>query len=201
MKILVVEDEQRLARNLRAGLEAESHVVDLSFNGTEGYDLASSGDYDLIILDLMLPGQDGISICKKLRQEEVNSLILMLTAKSSTDDKVTGLNSGADDYLAKPFDFEELLARIKSLSRRPAQIVTPTAYLDLSQKESQLLEYLQKAPSRFVNKAELLRRVWPYDTNILSNTIEATIKNIRQKVGKTIILTRRGLGYKYVSKN
>jgi len=115
MKILVVEDEHLIATSIKKGLEQEKYIVDVAFDGLEGYDLASSGDYDLIILDLMLPKIDGLSICRRIRQEKNHTPILMLTAKSQLEDKVVGLDSGADDYLTKPFAFEELLARIRAL--------------------------------------------------------------------------------------
>ena len=119
MRILVVEDEHKIANSIKKGLEQESYAVDTAFTGNEGYDLASSEDYDLIILDVMLPEMSGIEICQKLRSENNHIPILMLTARGQVSDKVEGLNSGADDYLTKPFAFEELLARIKALSRRP----------------------------------------------------------------------------------
>src|SRR3972149_2071562 len=117
MRILVIEDEHRIANSIKKGLTQESFAVDVSYDGEEGYDLASTEEYDVIILDLMLPKMDGVAICKSLRKEGVHTSILMLTAKSSVDDKVVGLNAGADDYLPKPFAFSELLARIRALSR------------------------------------------------------------------------------------
>ena len=119
MKILIIEDEHLIATSIKKGLEQEHYITDIAFDGLEGFDLASSGDYDLILLDLMLPGLDGLSICQKLRADNNHTPILMLTAKSQLEDKIKGLNSGADDYLTKPFAFEELLARIRALSRRP----------------------------------------------------------------------------------
>ena len=122
MKILVVEDEHRIAQSIKKGLEQERMAVDLAFDGIEGYDLAIDEDYDVIVLDLMLPGMNGLEICNKLRQEKKQTPILILTAKGQIEDKVEGLNKGADDYLTKPFAFEELIARIKALSRRPQEI-------------------------------------------------------------------------------
>lgn len=119
MKILVVEDEHLIATSIKKGLEQEHYIVDIAFDGITGFDLASSGDYDLILLDLMLPGMDGLTFCQKLRQDNCHTSVLMLTAKSQLEDKIKGLNCGADDYLTKPFAFEELLARIRALSRRP----------------------------------------------------------------------------------
>ncbi len=200
MKLLLVEDETRLAQSIKSGLVDEGYIVDIAHDGQLGYDLASSKDYDLIILDLMLPLQDGLTVCKKLRQEKNKTPIIMLTAKSSLDDKVLGLNLGADDYLSKPFDFEELLARINALLRRPSMIedtFSSQPNMNLSQKENQILDYLSKNSNRWISKEELIRRVWSYDTNVLENTVEVTIKNIRNKISKNIIKTRRGFGYQY----
>ncbi|HOZ80769.1 MAG TPA: response regulator transcription factor [Candidatus Woesebacteria bacterium] len=219
MKILVVEDDHRIATSLKKGLELEHYTVDLAFDGIEGYDLASDAKYDLILLDLMLPGMDGLEICRKLRQETNHTPILMLTAKSSIEDKVTGLNDGADDYLAKPFAFEELLARIKALSRRPQQVInTVLKYQDLtvnletfevtrankkiilSQKEFQLLETFIKHQEKVLSKNQLIDYVWSYDADILPNTVEVNIRNLRQKIDvpfkKPLIQTIRGFGYK-----
>lgn len=214
MKLLLVEDEARLANSLATGLKQEGYTVDVVFTGPQGYELSLSGEYDLIILDIMLPGLDGLTICQKLRQEKINTPILILTAKSTIDDKLIGFGQGADDYLTKPFDFEELLARLTALSRRPKQIqnqilTLKNLTLDLTQKQAsyqskdiplttkefQVLEYLARHPSKWVTKEELITRVWSYDSNILDNTIEATIKNIRRKINKEIIATRRGIGY------
>ncbi|HPJ16692.1 MAG TPA: response regulator transcription factor [Candidatus Woesebacteria bacterium] len=219
MKILVVEDDHRIATSLKKGLELEHYTVDLAFDGIEGYDLASDAKYDLILLDLMLPGMDGLEICRKLRQETNHTPILMLTAKSSIEDKVTGLNDGADDYLAKPFAFEELLARIKALSRRPQQVInTVLKYQDLtvnletfevtrankkiilSQKEFQLLETFIKHQEKVLSKNQLIDYIWSYDADILPNTVEVNIRNLRQKIDvpfkKPLIQTIRGFGYK-----
>ena len=119
MRILVVEDEHKIANSIKKGLEQESYAVDVAFTGDDGYGLASTEDYDLIILDVLLPGINGIEIAKKLRGQQIHTPILMLTAKGQLEDKVTGLDAGADDYLTKPFAFEELLARIRALTRRP----------------------------------------------------------------------------------
>src|SRR3990167_4767403 len=134
MRILVVEDEHKIANSIKKGLEQETYAVDVAYGGEEGFDLASSEEYDIIILDLMLPGLDGLTICKKLRREEnIHTPILILTAKGEVEDKVKGLNSGADDYLPKPFAFSELLARVKALARRPkTQVGTVLSASDLS---------------------------------------------------------------------
>ena len=219
MKILIVEDEHLIATSLKKGLEQEHYTVDLAFDGLEGYDLAASGEYDIILLDLMLPGLDGISICQKLRSENIHTPILMLTAKSQLDDKVKGFDVGADDYLTKPFAFEELLARIRALSRRPQQTtnkvltlvdltIDTTNYqvkrgnkeIRLSSKEYSLLECLVRHTGQILNKDQIIQYVWSYESDILPNTVEVYIRNLRQKIDqpfkKKLIQTIRGFGYK-----
>ena len=216
MRILVVEDEHKIASSLKKGLEQESYAVDLAFTGPDGYDLASSETYDLIILDLMLPEMSGIKICKKLREENNHTPVLMLTAKGQTSDKVEGLNSGADDYLTKPFAFEELLARIKALFRRPKnstgstykvsdltlntltyQVERAGKKIGLSAKEFSLLEYLMRNYNQVVSKDQIIEHVWDYDADILPNTVEVFVGYLRNKLGKPdLIRTVRGFGYK-----
>jgi DNA-binding response OmpR family regulator len=219
MKILIVEDEHLIATSLKKGLEQEHYTVDVAFDGLEGYDLAASGDHDIILLDLMLPGLDGLSICQKLRSENIHTPILMLTAKSQINDKVKGFDSGADDYLTKPFAFEELLARIRALSRRPQKtngkilsvadlsmdttnfIVTRgTREIHLSSKEYSLLECFLRHPNQILSKDQLIQYVWSYESDILPNTVEVYIRNLRQKIDqpfkKKLIQTVRGFGYK-----
>lgn len=219
MKILIVEDEHLIATSIKKGLEQEHYTVDVAFDGIDGYDLAASGDYDIILLDLMLPGLDGLSICQKLRSEDIHTPILMLTAKSQLDDKVKGFDCGADDYLTKPFAFEELLARIRALGRRPqqstSQILTvadltidTTNYqvrrglkeISLSSKEYSLLECLVRHTGQILNKDQIIQHVWSYESDILPNTVEVYIRNLRQKIDKPfkkkLIQTIRGFGYK-----
>jgi len=221
MKILIVEDEHLIANSIKKGLEQEKYTTDIAYDGLEGYDLAASGDYDLILLDLMLPGMDGLSICKKLRQENNHTPILMLTAKSQLEDKIIGLNSGADDYLTKPFAFEELLARIRALSRRPPKTNGKTLTvgdlsldtvnfevkragknIQLSSKEYSLLECLLRHSNQILNKDQLIQYVWSYESDILPNTVEVYIRNLRQKIDvpfknkPPLIKTIRGFGYK-----
>lgn len=221
MRILLVEDEHRIAHAIKKGLEIESYAVDVVYTGNEGYDLASTEEYDVIILDLMLPGMDGVTVCKTLRKEKVHTPILMLTAKGQVEDKVHGLNAGADDYLPKPFAFEELLARIRALSRRP-QHALPTVLtvrnltlsasefvvqkngnpIQLSQKEFSLLEYLMRNAGKIVTKDQIIAHVWSYDADILPNTVEVYIRNLRLKIDHSFpqdnpfIHTIRGFGYK-----
>lgn len=221
MRVLVVEDEHKIAQALKKGLEQESYAVDLAFNGEEGYDLASSEEYAVIVLDLMLPKLDGITICSKLRQEQIHTPILMLTAKGELEDKVTGLNSGADDYLVKPFAFAELLARIKALTRRPAhtinsKLVVEALTLDsnsyevkrnsqsinLSKKEFALLEYLMRHQGKILSKDQIIQNIWNYEADVLPNTVEVYIGYLRNKIDKSfpksnpLIHTVRGFGYK-----
>ncbi len=221
MKVLIVEDEHKIANAIRQGLEQEHFVVDVAYDGTSGYDLASSESYDIIILDRLLPGIDGLNICKKLRDNQNHTPIIMLTAKTQVGDRVEGLQGGADDYLTKPFAFEELLARIKALSRRPREIAKTKLKVDdlvlntdnyevlrgkksiaLSAKEFALLEYLMRHPKKIVTKEQIISHVWNYDTDILPNTVEVFIGYLRNKIDKPfedkpkLIHTVRGFGYK-----
>jgi len=220
VKILVVEDEHKIAQSIKKGLEQESFAVDVAFTGGDGYDLAMTEDYDLIILDRLLPGLDGIEICRKLRVENIHTPILMLTAKGQLEDKVDGLNAGADDYLTKPFAFEELLARIRALSRRPEknlgstlavsdltlntltfQVKRGDSSLQLSSKEYAILEYLLRHPNQVLTKEQIISHVWDYEADILPNTVEVYVGYLRNKVDgpehkKKLIRTIRGFGYK-----
>ena len=220
MKILVIEDEKRSADSLKKGLELEKFLVDVAYNGLEGFDLATTGDYDLLLLDLMLPGLDGLTITSKLRQSGSDLPILLLTAKGQVQDKVNGLDSGADDYLVKPFSFEELVSRVKALLRRPGSLVENLLQsgdltlnkntfqversgrsISLSHHEFALLNFLLSHRNTILSKEQIINKVWNFDANILPNTVEATIKNIRNKIEKPfpqrpkIIITHRGLGY------
>jgi DNA-binding response OmpR family regulator len=220
MKILVVEDEHRIAQSIKKGLEQERYTVDVAYSGSEGFDLSSSEEYDCIILDLMLPGMNGLEICSQLRKQQNHTPILILTAKGQTEDKVNGLNTGADDYLTKPFSFEELLARVRALVRRPKTIIderlaigdltlnTRTFVVErthqkimLTGKEFSLLEYLMRHPRIVLTKNQIMTHVWDYNADILPNTVEVTIRNLRQKIdipflkSKPLIHTKRGFGY------
>lgn len=226
MKILIVEDEHKIANLIKQGLEQERYTVDVAYDGTTGYDLASSEYYDLIILDRLLPGMDGLAICKNLREKENHTSILMLTAKGQISDRVEGLDSGADDYLTKPFAFEELLARIKALSRRPKDTVQillnvgdltlnintyevkrAGKLIKLSAKEFSLLECLMLHPNKTLTKKQIIDYVWSYDANILPNTVEVFIGYLRNKIDKPfagkaeLIQTVRGFGYKIGENN
>lgn len=221
MRVLVVEDDHTIARAVKKGLEQETHAVDVAYDGSEGYDLASSEEFDVIILDLMLPGMDGLTICKKLRKSLIHTPILMLTAKGQVNDKVSGLDSGADDYLAKPFAFAELLARLRALSRRPHvqieekfsvadlnlnthtyEVKRADKKLSLSRKEFALLEYLMRNPDKILTKEQIINHVWEYDADVLPNTVEVYVGYLRNKIDKSfkqkpaLIHTVRGFGYK-----
>lgn len=221
MRILIVEDEHKIATALKKGLEQEMYSVDVAYDGLDGYDLAISEKYDAIILDLMLPSMDGNKVCEKLRAEKNHTPILMLTAKGELDDKVKGLNSGADDYLTKPFAFEELLARLKSILRRPSSMLEPElkcgnlalnsytyevkrgkSEINLSKKEFALLEYLLRNKGRILSKEQITANVWNFDADILPNTVEQYIGYLRNKIDKAfkkekpLIYTVRGFGYK-----
>jgi DNA-binding response OmpR family regulator len=221
MKILVVEDEHKIANSIKKGLEQESYAVDVAYDGEVGFDLASAENYDAIILDLMLPKIDGITICKKLREENIHTPILILTAKGELNDKVDGLNSGADDYLVKPFAFAELLARLRAMARRPKDTIGSVLKVDnlsldttsyevkrdnkkikLSRKEFTLLEYLMRHQGRVLSKDQIIGNVWNYDDDILPNTVEVYIGYLRNKIDKpfkeklALIYTIRGFGYK-----
>lgn len=225
MRILIVEDEHKIGNSIKKGLEQESFAVDLAYDGNEGFDLASTEDYDLIILDLLLPGIDGITICKKLREQKIHTPILMLTAKGRLEDKIKGLDSGADDYLVKPFAFEELLARIRALARRPKnslnsvliynnlslntqsfQVKLGDTSIPLTKKEFSLLEYLLRHPETVLTKEQIISHVWNYDADILPNTVEVYIGYLRNKIDKpfkdkpALIQTIRGFGYKIGAK-
>jgi len=223
MRILIVEDDHRIAASIKKGLEQEKYAIDVSYDGEDGYDLASSENYDLLILDLMLPKIDGMQICRQIRQGNNDVPILILTAKSQVEDKVSGLNCGADDYLTKPFAFEELLARIRALTRRPKNMVDSVLTIEdltmntinyevkrsgksinLSGKEYALLEVLMRHPRQILTKEQIINHVWDYEADVLPNTVEVYIRNIRNKIDKPfkskLIQTVRGFGYK-IGKN
>jgi len=223
MKILVVEDEHRIAQSIKKGLELEKMIVDIAYDGISGFDQATSEEYDLIILDLMLPGMSGWEICSQLRKNKNETPILILTARGQVEEKIEGFNRGADDYLVKPFAFEELVARIRALTRRPKKIVEELLKVEdltlnkdsfevkrnhknikLSNKEFTLLEFLMRHPGQILSKTQIINHVWNYETDILPNTVEVYIRNLRNKIDKdfsySLIQTIRGFGYK-IGKN
>ncbi len=221
MKILVVDDEHKIASSIKKGLEQEAFVVDVAFDGEAGFDLASAEEYNVIILDVMMPKMTGFEICQKLREQNNHVPVLLLTAKGMLGDKIEGFNSGADDYLPKPFAFEELLARVRALARRPQKVVKEVlsigdlslniksfevkrkdTQINLSQKEYALLEYLMRHPNQILTKDQIIQHVWEYDADVLPNTVEVYMGYLRNKIDKPfkssadLIQTVRGFGYK-----
>lgn len=220
MRILVVEDEHKIARALGKALEQESYAVDVVYDGDEGYAMATTEPYDLAIIDRMIPGEyDGLAIVKAMREQKIHTPVLLLTALGTTSDKTKGLDSGADDYLVKPFALEELLARVRALLRRPTeqqsvvltagdlqldtttfQVTREGKDIKLTSKEFALLEYLLRNQGRPLSKETIISHVWDYDADILLNTVEVYIKYLRSKVDQPfktqLIQTVRGFGYK-----
>lgn len=222
MRILIVEDEERLAKALVEGLGKQGFAVDHVSDGPTASNRISlyRNEYDVIVLDLMLPGMAGEEICRAAREAGVKTPILVLTAKDDTDSKVSVLNMGADDYLAKPFSFEELLARIKALMRRPDEVVPVTLEhrditldtathvvtkdgeeIPLTLKEFALLEYFMRHPGRALTREDILDHVWDFEFASFSNVVDVHVKNLRKKLGDhggSLIETVRGVGYRLV---
>lgn len=219
MRILVVEDTERIANAIKQGLEQESYAVDVENDGDDGLRAAVNEPYDLIILDIMLPSVDGVTICREVRKEGIATPILMLTAKSQDQDIVTGLDAGADDYLPKPFSFDILLARIRALLRRPdatkgdvltvgdltldsasRKVSRAGEEIKLSLKEYAILEYLMRNKGIACSKDTIISHVWDFDADILPNTLEVFISYLRAKIdkpfGKRLIHTVHGFGFK-----
>jgi len=215
MKILIIEDDKHILSFLTRGFEEDGYVVDSATDGAEGEYLALEHSYDVIVLDWMLPSKDGLNIIQSLRQQKIATPILMLSAKSETCDKIHGLKSGADDYLPKPFSFEELVARVEALYRRDVskgvnamvvgdlsielerKIVTRQGKeVQLSAKEYELLMFLLKYKNSMVSNAMIEEQLWNNQTYISSNVIQVTVYNLRKKLGKEFIQSSRGLGYK-----
>ncbi|MEN9338079.1 MAG: hypothetical protein RIQ41_393 [Candidatus Parcubacteria bacterium] len=219
MRILLVEDEINLSKAIQTGLQHEGYTVDLCHNGTEAKSLMSSRGkiYDLCMLDINLPGADGFEVCEYIRSLKLSVPLLILTARSATEDKVTMLDAGADDYIAKPFSFEELLARIRALLRRPFSQVFDTLSIrdvtidlksynvfkkgkkiDVTKKELMLLEYFMRRPNEVIKREDVYSTLWDVNDTILSNAVDVHIKNIRNKLGYkhgNFIETVRGVGY------
>ena len=220
MKILIVEDQENIANLVKEGLESEGFAADCVFDGEAALKriLLNHSDYDLILLDIMLPLKDGIEVCKEIRAKKIMTPVLMLTAKDSKDDIVRGLNAGADDYLVKPFEFSELLARIRAILRRPKQslpvelkvrdiVLNSTTKkvfknkkeIFLTLKELSLLEYLMRHPGQVMNREQIISNVWDFTFDSFSNVVDVHITNLRKKIGdKTgkILETVRGVGYR-----
>ena len=218
MRILIVEDEKKVAGFIKKGLEEETYAVDVAYDGEEGFHLADMNQYDMIILDLMLPKMDGLEVLTRLRDKKVSTPILLLTAKDAVDDKVTGLNKGADDYLTKPFAFSELLARIRSLLRR-GQSETQTELkvgdltldmvshkvsrngeeIELTGKEYSLLEYFMRNEGKVLTRTMIAEHVWDYNFDTFTNVIDVYVNHLRKKIDKKypakLLHTLRGVGY------
>ncbi len=224
MRILVVEDEPKIARFIKKGLIEQGYAVDAALNGEEALAYAKSAPYDLIILDLLLPGIDGITVCRILRETSLAAPILILTAMDSVEDRVKGLDAGADDYLVKPFAFAELLARIRALLRRPQTVASNSLQLgdllldvakrkverggvpvDLTAKEYALLEYLVRNQCQVLTRTQIMEHVWNYDFFSGSNIVDVYIRYLRKKIDDgrdaKLIKTIRGAGYTICVKN
>ncbi len=220
MRILIVEDEEKLAKALKDGLESEGHAVDYLTDGEKGESRIRMcrGDYDLVVLDLMLPGKNGFEVCRDVRAEGVTLPILILTARDSTEDKVLALDSGADDYLVKPFAFDELVARMRALWRRPREalpeelevrdlVLNPATRevhragkrIDLTLKEFELLHYLMRHPNQVMGREDIFAHLWDFADTSLSNVIDVHVKNLRHKIddghAHKLLETTRGVGY------
>jgi len=218
MRVLLVEDDARIARFVAKGLREESYAVDVVDNGNDAVYQTEINDYDLIVLDVMIPGMDGFAVCKAIRAAGKRTPILMLTARDGVDDRITGLDSGADDYLTKPFEFRELLARLRALLRRPNELRPPRILvgdleldtasqtakrgarsIPLTAKEYALLEYFARNAGRVIGRSEIAEHVWDETFDPFSNLIEVYVNRLRRKLGdesgKPLLQTRRGSGY------
>ncbi len=222
MRILVVEDEKKMASFIERGLHEEGYAVDVAADGEAGWEYATTNEYDLVILDWMLPKMSGLTLCQKIRQTGQRTPVMILTARDAVEDKIKGLDQGADDYLTKPFSFEELLARIRALLRRPrelqeeAMLKSGNLTVDLlsrkawvgsdeitfSQKEFALLEYLIRRKGEAVSRSQIAEHVWDLHFDPMSNTIDVYINFLRKKIdqesAKSRIETVRGVGYRLV---
>jgi two-component system OmpR family response regulator len=219
MKVLVIEDEKKIASFIRKGLEATGFVVDMSHDGDEGYTLATTRPYDAVILDIMLPGRDGLSILRNLRERKMAVPVILLTARGELNERLEGLNLGADDYLTKPFYIEELIARLHVVTRRASgtgqsilavadltvnlltrQVVRGGREIDLTAREFSLLEHLTRSPGRVLTRPQICERVWSYDFDPGTNLVEVYIQRLRKKVDAEgedrLIETIRGVGYR-----
>ena len=218
MRILIIEDEKKVARFIKRGLIEESYAVDVAYDGDEGAFLAEINDYDLILLDIMLPQKNGFEVLKQLRSREIKIPVIMLTAKDELEDKIHGLDLGADDYITKPFAFSELLARIRAIIRRsyekqdnnlqiadltisPAtrEVKRGNQEIELTNKEYALLEYFVRNPNKILSRTMIAEHVWDYQFDPMTNVIDVYVNYLRQKIDKgfdkKLIHTVRGVGY------
>jgi two-component system copper resistance phosphate regulon response regulator CusR len=219
MRILIVDDDRRLCSIVKRGLVEEAHTVDVAFDGEDGGYLAEVNPYDLIILDIMMPKKGGIEVCRDLRSKNISIPIMMLTAKDAVEDRVKGLDSGADDYLVKPFAFSELLARVRALLRREGSVKSSEIKVDdltldtrtrelhkgnraieLTTKEYTILEYLMRHPNVVVTRTMIEEHAWDYDFDSLSNLVDVYVRRLRHKIDEpgegSVIQTVRGAGYR-----
>ena len=219
MKVLVIEDEKKIASFVRKGLEAQGFVVEVSTHGDEGYMMACSRPYDALVLDIMLPGKDGLSILRNLRERKLALPVILLTARSELNERLEGLNLGADDYLTKPFHIEELIARIHAVTRRAAgtsqsilivadlkmnlltrKVARGEQAIELTTREFSLLEHLMRSPGRVLTRVEICERVWDYNFDPGTNLVEVYVQRLRKKVDgdfpSKLIETIRGVGYR-----
>ncbi len=224
MRVLLVEDEARIAAFVRKGLQEERYVVDVAEDGDAALDFVEAASYDLIILDVMLPRRNGFAVCKEIRRRGMKTPVLMLTARDAVDDRVRGLDAGADDYLVKPFAFKELLARLRALARRPAetqslqlavgdlildtathQLTRANQVIELSAREYRLLEFLLRHRGQPLTRTQIAEGVWGYDFDAQSNVVDVYIRYLRRKVDDPfetkLIQTVRGVGYKIEASN
>ena len=219
MRILIVEDNKRLSDSLRRTLEDDGYAIDTAYDGLDGEEMALMGTYDIIILDIMLPEKDGLTVCRDIRNKRINTPVLMLTARDALDDRVSGLDSGADDYLVKPFEVDELRARIRALLRResssksallqvgdltldPATHVVERAgeSVELTAKEYSLLEYFMRHPNHIISREKAESSLWSYDHVVTSNVVDVYIRRLRRKIDDPhevkLLETIRGAGYR-----
>lgn len=220
MRVLVVEDERKISSYLKRGLEEQGYAVDTAFTGREALDYAEAAPYDMIILDILLPEMDGLTVCRELRKRDKRTPVLMLTARDAVDDRVNGLDAGADDYLVKPFALKELLARLRAMSRRTAdapkshilkmadltldtltrRIKRGDKNIELTSKEYAVLECIMREPDHVLTRTQIAEHVWNYDVYNQSNVVDVYIKNLRRKIDNgfevKLLHTIRGAGYR-----
>ena len=219
VKVLVIEDEKKIASFLRRGLEAQGFVVEHAANGDDGYALATTRPYDALVLDIMLPGRDGLSILRNLRERKISVPVILLTARSELNERLEGLNLGADDYLTKPFHIEELIARLHAVTRRASgasqsilavadlkmnlltrEVTRGDTAIALTAREFSLLEHLMRSPGRVLTRVEICERVWDYNFDPGTNLVEVYVQRVRKKVDEDfatkLIETIRGVGYR-----
>ena len=225
MRVLLVEDERKIATYVKRGLDEQGYAVDIAYNGREALEWAEMVQFDLIVLDILLPEIDGLTVCRTLREQGCQTPILMLTARDTVDDRVNGLDAGADDYLVKPFALKELLARLRALTRRSGDLpkspemtvanlsLDPTTHrvtrdgraIDLPAKEFAVLECLMRSAGRVLTRTQIAEHVWSYDTYNQSNVVDVYIRNLRRKIDDDyepkLLHTLRGVGYRLSEEN